>query len=163
MFEKVICTIQSFQKDKCKDSLKCDNINDFVHVVKKLMTFEKFGSKTFFIVMDRCERLHDIDENLLPAFMRLNELTRCKISVVFISEIIFDKFRQGTGLREPYKVHFPNYSKKELLEIMTLDAPDDHPKEFYHNYCKLLLSVFYNVCQDLKELRHLVLDMFIPF
>jgi origin recognition complex subunit 5 len=134
-------------------------MNDFIRTMKKSLTVEKFGKETLFIVIDKCERLREMEVNLLPTFLRLNELTGSNICVVFISEIIFEKFRQGTGFREPFQMHFPDYSKTELLEIMCLDVPEQHPKEFYNGYCQLLLSVFYNVCRDLKELRHLVRDI----
>jgi len=45
---------------------------------------------------------------------------------------------------------------EELLEIMSSDAPHSCARDVYQNYIKLLLSVFYVVCQNLSELRHLV-------
>jgi len=39
---------------------------------------------------------------------------------------------------------------------MSSDAPQSCPREAYQSYVKLLLSVFYVVCQSLNELRHLV-------
>jgi len=39
---------------------------------------------------------------------------------------------------------------------MCSDAPPTCTREVYENYVKLLLSVFYVVCQSLGELRHLV-------
>lgn len=135
---------------------RCDNMNDFIRMLKNVLTKGNLGGETVYIVIDKCERLRDMESNILPAFSRLNELTSCNVCVVFLSEIIFEKFRQGTGVREPFLVQFPEYSKAELLEIMTLDAPSEHPRQFYFGYCQLLLSVFYNVCRDLGELRHLV-------
>ena len=38
---------------------------------------------------------------------------------------------------------------------MLLDCPDDC-EAAYSNYISLFLSVFYYVCRDLKELRHMV-------
>lgn len=159
MFEHILNQLQNLQKHhegKGTDYLRCDTMNDFIKTMKKNLTVEKFGEETLFIVIDKCERLRDMEDNLLPAFLRLPELTSCNVCVVFLSEIVFEKFKQGTGFREPFQIHFPDYSKTELLEIMCLDAPDEHPREFYSGYCQLLLSVFHSVCRDLKELRHLV-------
>jgi len=39
---------------------------------------------------------------------------------------------------------------------MSFDAPHSCAQDVYQNYLKLLLSVFYVVCQSLSELRHLV-------
>lgn len=104
--------------------------------------------------MERAERLREIDSILLPAFVRLQELCGLNIGVILESEIVWDKFR-SPGLLEPYIVHFPNYTKEELLEIMSSDAPHSCARDVYQNYIKLLLSVFYVVCQNLSELRHL--------
>ena len=158
MFEHILNQLQQIDNKDCNQDTefaRCDNMNDFIRAMRKNVTAESFGKETLFIVIDKCERLRDMEVNLLPTFLRLNELTGGNICVVFISEIIFEKFRHGTGFREPFQMHFPDYSKTELLEIMCLDAPEEHPKEFYHGYCQLLLSVFHNVCRDLKELRHL--------
>ena len=48
-------------------------------------------------------------------------------------------------------------SVDELLEIMTLDCPQEYPVDFYRNYLNLLLSVFHIACRSLNELRHLAL------
>ncbi|KAJ8301143.1 hypothetical protein KUTeg_020130 [Tegillarca granosa] len=121
--------------------LKCDNMNDFVRLFKQ--------------ILDRAERLRDFDINVLPAFLKLQELTQQNVCVVFMTEIVWEKFRTGTGYCEPLCVHFPDYSKDELLEILMLDKPDDYTDEFYSMYINLLLSVFHMVCRDLKELQHL--------
>ena len=162
MYEHILNQLQILQPDcqEDKEFVRCDNMNDFIRMVKKCLTIENFGEETLFIVVDKCERLRDMKVNLLPTLLRLNELTGCNICVVFISEIIFEKFRQGSGVREPFQMQFPGYSKSELLEIMCLDAPAEHPQAFYHGYCQLLLSVFYNVCRDLKELSYLVRECF---
>ena len=161
MFEYILNHLQTLQANTIEDTgfARCDNMNDFIRMIKKSLTVENFGKETLYIVIDKCERLRDMEVNLLPVFLRLNELTACNICVVFISEIIFEKFRQGTGFREPFQMHFPDYTKTELLNLMCLNAPAEHPREFYNGYCQLLLSVFYNVCRDLKELSHLVRNL----
>ena len=142
-------------EDEEREFSRCDNMNDFILMLKKIFN-EQSLDETVYIVLDKSERLRDMEANVLPAFARLAELTACNIGVIFLSEIIFEKFNQGTGVREPYLLHFPDYSKSELLEIMSLDAPEEYAHEFYTGYCQLLLSVFYNACRNLRELRHLV-------
>lgn len=133
---------------------RCDNMNDFVHQLHAVINSRQLGSKCMYIILERAERLRQIDGTLLPAFVRLQELSGLNIGVIMESEIVWDKFRTP-GLLEPYIVHFPNYTKEELLEIMSSDAPHSCAREVYQNYVKLLLSVFYVVCQSLSELRHL--------
>ena len=161
MFEHILNELRNLQPDNDTEFARCDNMNDFIRMIRKCLTVDIFGEETLFIVIDKCEQLRDMEVNLLPTFLRLHELTGCNVCVVFLSEIIFEKFRQGTGGREPFQMRFPDYTRAELLEIMCLDAPAEHPKEFYTGYCQLLLSVFYNVCRDLKELRHLVSNCFL--
>jgi len=53
-------------------------------------------------------------------------------------------------------LHGMVYFTEELVAIMCSDAPHSCAREVYLNYVKLVLSVFYVVCQSLGELRHLV-------
>ena len=135
---------------------RCDNMTDFVRMLRQSITAQGFQNETFYIVLDKAERLRDMEANILPAFLRFQELSKMNITVIMASEIIWEKFQFGTGFCEPILVHFPDYSKLELLQILVRDCPEEYPKEFYSAYCQLLLSIFYAVCRDLKELRHLV-------
>ncbi|XP_068750638.1 origin recognition complex subunit 5-like isoform X1 [Montipora capricornis] len=136
---------------------KCDNMTDFTRQLKISLLLRDFTKETFYIVLDKADRLRDMETYALPAFLRLQELTQINICVVLISQIVWDKFQVGTGFYEPMSIHFPDYSKAELLEIMAKDCPSLYPVEFYKAYCQLLTSVFYSVCRDLNELRHLAL------
>ena len=135
---------------------RCDSLNSFIRLLKRHFEDQNLIGETFYIVLDKAERLRDMDAHILPAFLRLQELLKYNICVIMMSEIVFEKFRFGTGFREPITVHFPDYTKQELLQIMSKDSPSDQPREFYAAYCQLLLSVFFSVCRDLNELRHLV-------
>lgn len=44
----------------------------------------------------------------------------------------------------------------ELLQILSRDIHPSYSAEFYSSYVNILLGVFYAVCRDLRELRHLV-------
>ena len=131
-------------------------MTDFLRQLKNSLSSRQLTSGTFYIVLDKADRLRDIEANVLPAFLRLQELTQLNICVIFISQIVWEKFQVGTGFYEPVVVHFPDYSKVELLQIMAKDCPSSYPVEFYKAYCQLFASVFYSVCRDLNELRHLV-------
>ena len=135
---------------------KCDNMTDFIRQLKLLLSSRELVNETFYIVLDKAERLRDIEANALPAFLRLQELSQLNICVILLSQIVWEKFQVGTGFYEPITIHFTDYSKVELLQIMAKDCPPSYPVEFYTAYCQLLMSVFYSVCRDLNELRHLV-------
>jgi len=158
IFEHVLYQLQDSDKeDDLTASPKCDNMTDFLRHLKHNLLSRELTNETFYIVLDKAERLRDIEANALPAFLRLQELTQLNICVILLSQIVWEKFQVGTGFYEPIIIHFPDYSKTELLQIMAIDCPASYPVEFFKAYCQLLMSVFYSVCKDLNELRHLAL------
>ena len=157
IYEHILYQLQELEEGSDLNApSKCDNMTDFIRQLKDLLSLREFTNETFYIVLDKAERLRDIEANVLPAFLRLQELTECNICVILLSQIVWEKFQVGTGFYEPIVIHFPDYSKVELLQIMAKDCPPSYPVEFYKAYCQLLTSVFYSVCRDLNELRHLV-------
>eukprot|EP00795_Rhopilema_esculentum_P011675 gene11675-21930_t len=96
-----------------------------------------------------------MDTNLISGFMKLAELSRMNVCVIFETEIALEKFFVGTGFNLPAEVHFDEYTQKELVKIMSLVCPVGYSTEFYASYCQLVISVFHPVCRDLNELKHL--------
>lgn len=145
---------------------RCDNMMDFVDTLRKIAETKKLDGSV--LVLDGAEELRNMDANLLAAFLRLKELTGIEICVVFISELIFEKYYCKSNVTEPIKVYFPQYNKEELLEIMSKDyehalnliannttKPFMFDLQFYQNYLNVFLSVFYRACRDFSELRHM--------
>ncbi|XP_050414191.1 origin recognition complex subunit 5 isoform X2 [Patella vulgata] len=145
------------QSVKSSDHYRCDNMNDFVRQFQQIVKDGCLINETVYIVLDKAERLREMDANILPAFLRLQELTNLNMCVMLISEIVWEKYRTGTGYCDPYILHFPDYTKDNMVEIMSLDCPTDFEVDFYSNYTNLVLSIFHIVCRDLKELRHLTM------
>lgn len=50
----------------------------------------------------------------------------------------------------------------DLLRILSLDRHPSYSPEFYSSYINILLGVFYSVCRDLREMRHLVTSLADP-
>eukprot|EP00058_Branchiostoma_floridae_P011778 XP_002597266.1 hypothetical protein BRAFLDRAFT_260887 [Branchiostoma floridae] len=142
---------------------RCDNMNDFVKTLRTVIEDRELQEETMYIVLDKAERLREMDMNILPAFLRLGELTGCNVCVVLLTEIVWEKFRAGTGMCEPLVLHFPDYTKDELLEILSSDCPTGYTKDFYMSYINIVLSVFYMACRNLNEIRHLALLNFPKF
>uniref|UniRef100_A0A672G744 Orc1-like AAA ATPase domain-containing protein n=1 Tax=Salarias fasciatus TaxID=181472 RepID=A0A672G744_SALFA len=130
-----------------------------------MSVLRKWSSETVFnkLVMEKAELLRDGDANLLPALLRLQELVEDNLTVILLSEIVWDLFRPNTGCFEPLQLHFPDYSKGELQEILSKDKHPSYSAEFYSSYINILLGVFYSVCRDLRELRHLAALNFTKF
>lgn len=122
---------------------------------KQVTSAEHLKDQTVYIVLDKADYLRDMEANLLPGFLRLQELTDRNVTVIFLSEIIWEKFRPNTGCFEPFVLHFPDYSIGNLQKILSHDHPPGYSADFYSAYINILLGVFYTVCRDLKELRHL--------
>uniref|UniRef100_A0A3P8V6K4 Origin recognition complex subunit 5 n=1 Tax=Cynoglossus semilaevis TaxID=244447 RepID=A0A3P8V6K4_CYNSE len=129
------------------------SLSDFVRIYRQ-QCLQAPATQTRYIVMEKAELLRDADANLLPALLRLQELDN--VSVILLSEISWDKFRPNTGCFEPLLLHFPDYSKGDLHQILSQDSHPKYSDDFYSSYINILLGVFYTVCRDLRELRHLV-------
>ncbi|KAL8587138.1 hypothetical protein ACOMHN_026106 [Nucella lapillus] len=135
----------------------CDNMNDFIRHLKARVEGSSLRDQTLYIVLDKAERLRDMDVNILPAFLRLQELTKLNVCTVLLSDVVWEKFRFGTGFCEPFTIYLPDFSQDELKKIMLLDCPEGQEQGVYLNYISLFLSVFHHVCRDLRELRHMAL------
>ncbi|XP_049789267.1 origin recognition complex subunit 5 isoform X1 [Schistocerca nitens] len=129
----------------------CDNILDFTLNLKAAMK-----CNSFIIVLDKCERLRDMSKTILPAFNRLKQLTGLNVCVIFLSNIIPEKFHSAKGYFETIPVHFKQYTKDEIFQILSVNHPWTEKESLYKNYLKLFLGVFYGSCRDLCELKYMV-------
>ncbi|XP_030765137.1 origin recognition complex subunit 5-like [Sitophilus oryzae] len=176
LFESILDQLTGHELDLSTGApyAKCDNFMDFIDHLQKVS--EKFGLSRSVIIMDKAEELRNMESNLLPGFLRLQELTGVSVSVIFLSEILFEKYYFRLNIVEPIKIHFPQYNKDELLEIISLDfdlarelvannfnQPIEFDRDFFRNYLNVFLSVFYRACRDLSELRHTSRNNFIKY
>ncbi|XP_065155400.1 origin recognition complex subunit 5 [Atheta coriaria] len=154
---------------------KCDNMMEFVKNVKKYAA-ENEDFMQAVIVLDNAEKVRDMEFNLLPCFQRLRELTGLKLSTIFISELVYQKFFVKLTAGEVIKIHFSQYNKDEILEILALDFDDAKEfvannsstvlpidLDFYKNYLNVFLSVFYRACRDFSELRYMARINFVKY
>ncbi|CAB1346019.1 unnamed protein product [Coregonus sp. 'balchen'] len=160
LFEQVLLSL--FGSDSVSLLSRSPSLSDFVRVYKQLCV-QAPAKQTRYIVLDRAELLRDMAANLLPAFLRLQELVEDNVTVILLSEIVWDKFRPNTGCFEPLLLHFPDYSKGELQQILSEDSHPSYSPELYSAFINILLGVFYSVCRDLRELRHLAALNFSKF
>ncbi|XP_069587549.1 origin recognition complex subunit 5 isoform X2 [Ranitomeya imitator] len=142
---------------------KCDTFNEFVRFYKRAITSQGLENETVYIVLDKADILREMDANLVPGFLRLQELTGNNVTVIFLTEIAWETFRPNTGCLEPLTIYFADYSKAELQKILSSDHPEEYAAEFYASYINILLGIFYTVCRDIKELRHLAALNFAKF
>ncbi|XP_077284574.1 origin recognition complex subunit 5 [Arctopsyche grandis] len=157
--------------NKYMSVFKCDNIKDFVAQLNFM--FEKYSYEPVIIVFDNASRLRDMEHNILPAFLRLKEFCNLNVCTILVSDIPFEKYLLKTGLKEPIKIFFPQYTKEELYNIIltnqaqcanyALQKLERNSKfkndilrhDVFANYLNAFLSVFYRPCRDLVELKHM--------
>ncbi|XP_072311243.1 origin recognition complex subunit 5 [Eucyclogobius newberryi] len=160
LFEQVLRSF--FGADAAATLPRSPTLSDFVRIYRRHSS-ESPAKQTRYIIMEKAEMLRDAEANLLPALLRLQELVEDNVTVILLSEIVWDKFRPNTGCFEPLLLHFPDYSKGELQQILSKYKHPSHSAEFYSSYINILLGVFYSVCRDLRELRHLAALNFSKF
>uniref|UniRef100_A0A8C6T5C6 Origin recognition complex subunit 5 n=1 Tax=Neogobius melanostomus TaxID=47308 RepID=A0A8C6T5C6_9GOBI len=156
LFEQVLLSF--FGADAAALLPRGPSLSDFVRIYRQQCS-DSPAKQTRYIIMEKAEMLRDTDANLLPALLRLQELVEDNVSVILLSEIVWDKFRPNTGCFEPLL-----FKCETILEqILSKDRHPSYSAEFYSSYINILLGVFYSVCRDLRELRHLAALNFSKF
>lgn len=154
--------------------MKADNMLDFVEQLRRWHDDPEGHSEGFLIAVDNAERLRDMDANVLPVLLRLQQLTKLNLCVILMSQLPFEKFYNKTGLSDVIIIHLAQYNKGETQRILASDfsqmrgnlikkyAKEQHrleifqevmTEDFYNNYMNIFLSVFYKACRDLPELQ----------
>ncbi|EDV32002.1 uncharacterized protein Dana_GF14261 [Drosophila ananassae] len=154
--------------------IKADNMLDFVEQLRRWHDDPEGLSEGFLIAVDNAERLRDMDANVLPVLLRLQQLTKLNLCVILMSQLPFEKFYNKTGLSDVIILHLAQYNKGETQRILASDFSQmrgnlikkyakEHDRleifkevmteDFYNNYMNIFLSVFYKACRDLPELQ----------
>lgn len=176
LFESILNQLTGFKIDPTKGQpfTKCDNMMDFVSCLQRYSQETNLNGSI--VVLDKSEQLRQMDYNLLPGFLRMRELTGIAITVILLSEIVFEKYYARGNIVQPLKIYFPQYSKDELLNILALDYNSakiavynnfeqsfEFDETFFKSYLNLFLSVFHRACRDVSELRHMSRINFIEY
>ncbi|KAL9931070.1 origin recognition complex subunit 5 [Glossina fuscipes fuscipes] len=168
--------------------INCENVNQFTEFLKCFYT--KPTHTSLIMVLDQAERLRDMDGNVLPSLMRLQELTGLNVCAVLVGQISFEKYYVANGLPELVTLNCGQYTKCEILHILSnhfdaarnnlkdyiiqhqLDKNDMQEKlhivenitiEFFNNYLNIFLYVFHKACRDLPELKNTADVCFISY
>ncbi|KAJ2877532.1 hypothetical protein FB639_003714, partial [Coemansia asiatica] len=149
-------------ENKFSNYARCDNLVDFVNVIRGVLDGRK---ETHYLVIDQAERLRDRGSMLLTSLMRMQELTGgCNVTVVLITNVVWDKFRpRHGGAADPQCVFFSFYTKQQMLDILVKDCPVGEPESFFLTFVEAIYEVFHRNCADLNELRHLVAMLYPKF
>lgn len=176
LFESILNQLTGFKIDPAKGQpfTKCDNMMDFVSCLQRCS--EEMNLNGSIVVLDKSEQLRQMDYNLLPGFLRMRELCGIEITVILLSEIVFEKYYARANIVQPIKIYFPQYSKEELLNVLMLDYDNsktiicnnfkqafEYDEVFFKSYLNTFLSVFHRACRDVSELRHMSKINFIEY
>ncbi|KAF7246643.1 Origin recognition complex subunit 5, partial [Varanus komodoensis] len=111
LLEEILRQLQCLSiKENDVPFVSCDTFNDFVRLFKRTTVAPDLQNQTIYIVLDNAENLREIEANILPGFLRLQELTERNVTVVLLSEIVWELLRPATGCLEPLPIYFPDYS-----------------------------------------------------
>ncbi len=126
--------------------VRCDTLGEFVDLLRRHED-DILGDELhqgIVLVLRNAERIRELDANLLPGFMRLQELTGVNVCVLLLSRVSFNKFLMPSGLPRPFVVQLKPYTKEELVKIISVRLRESDPKQlqprFYENYAKLVLG-----------------------
>uniref|UniRef100_A0A8C6T7N2 Origin recognition complex, subunit 5 n=1 Tax=Neogobius melanostomus TaxID=47308 RepID=A0A8C6T7N2_9GOBI len=157
LFEQVLLSF--FGADAAALLPRGPSLSDFVRIYRQQCS-DSPAKQTRYIVSAKClSAAFSANNGISPCFAQVED----NVSVILLSEIVWDKFRPNTGCFEPLLLHFSDYSKGELQQILSKDRHPSYSAEFYSSYINILLGVFYSVCRDLRELRHLAALNFSKF
>ncbi|KFM58219.1 Origin recognition complex subunit 5, partial [Stegodyphus mimosarum] len=148
IFSSIIQQLSSGNAE-CKRSY---NFCEFINFIKDNLKNE---NETTYLVFDCAEVLRKLDPFFLSVLIRIQELSEVNISSIFISELPWIKFRNQMFSFNPVSLHFPNYTKDQICDILALDCPSGYSVSFYEGYINVIMKTFFTVTRNLSELRHL--------
>lgn len=166
LFETILNKVYNKRLDPKNPTpaVKCDIVMDFINHLKN--DFLMNNMNNFVIVLDKAEVLQNMNYNLLGIFLKLRELCGLPVTVIFISEILFqNNFNQ---MVTPVKIYFPQYTHNENIKILALDEDKarqfvtnhyqkqiEFNSDFFQNYLNIFLSVFCRTTRNLSELKRM--------
>nr|XP_025034497.1 origin recognition complex subunit 5 isoform X3 [Pelodiscus sinensis] len=74
LLEEILTQLQNLSSEKKHGSrVPCDTFNDFVRLFKQETITQDLQNQTVYIVLDKAEQLREMEANVLPGFLRLQE------------------------------------------------------------------------------------------
>ena len=105
-----------FYISELQDQERCESLQEFIKYFQKCNSNNT--QRNYIIAFDDADRIRDMEYNILPSLLRLQDLTGLNVCVILISQIPFEKYHLRTGLADVITVQCPQYSKSETLTIL---------------------------------------------
>lgn len=153
----------------------CDSAEDFIDILNDLDS-----TKSYVVVLKNFDRLHEIEKNILPIMMRLNQFVpMINISCILIASQTQLNYVGKQGLMPTIAIQCNQYGKEDLLKILMkqidrlrtimteIISDSDEKKEqrltilseiderFFIGYFNIFLDTFFSICRNAKELVYL--------
>jgi len=109
--------------------------------------------ETRYIIFDNAERLRLMEKTVLPALLRLDQLTNRNVCCVLISHVPYENFLAAAASTPMVCVDFEPYSKAQLTDILVRSCPHADLVQGYTEMIKLILNVFLDQYRELLELE----------
>ncbi|XP_055326232.1 origin recognition complex subunit 5 [Sitodiplosis mosellana] len=156
----------------------CDSAEDFVDTLNGIDS-----NKSYVVVLKNFDRLHDIEANILPIMMRLNQFVpTINISCILIGSQTLLNYVGKQGLVPTITIQCDQYGKTDLLKILMkqinhlrrsmaeiinegdsdeelrtkrLVILSELDERFFIGYFNIFLDTFFAICRNAKELVYL--------
>ncbi|XP_031630976.1 origin recognition complex subunit 5 [Contarinia nasturtii] len=156
----------------------CDSAEDLMDVLNAMDP-----NKQYVIVLKNFDRLHEIEANILPIMMRLNQFVPVlNMSCILIASQTPLNYIGKQGLVPTMTIHCDQYGKDDLLKILSKqndrlrrtmmdivnEGTEDKDKRnqrlqileklderFFIGYFSSFLDTFFSICRNAKELVYL--------
>ncbi|TPX30738.1 hypothetical protein SmJEL517_g05780 [Synchytrium microbalum] len=135
-------------------SCACDSLEEFTMILHELCAA---SDERRYVVLDHIEKLRDgFASTLLPAMMKVSEVTQNKLVLIMISNQVWDHFTAKAGNQPPIEIRFGSYNQKQMLDVLSRDCPADCEAGLFRALSELVYGAFSKPCRDLAELRNVI-------
>ena len=152
-------------------SMKCEGLQTFVHHLKSFCSLQVelndekdgnnkvFGLERVLVIVDRAELIQKDHSDILHVFVNCQEvLQQRNICFILSSTQLCTSSCNNPELSTTLVpvIHFPQYTKDELIQIIVNKPPAGETVSMYQFYVNAIVTVHYGVCRDLMKLWRLV-------
>lgn len=180
-YEAIVNSLSGHQlspNNNYENYANCDSAEDFVDTLNGMDP-----NKSYVVVLKNFDRLHEIEANILPIMMRLDQFApTINISSILIASQTLLNYVGKQGLVPTITIQCDQYGKDDLLKILMkqieqlrkimtdiINEGDSDEKlrkqrlkilselneRFFVGYFNIFLDTFYTICRNAKELVYL--------
>jgi len=108
------------------------------------------------LIVDKAEILRGFNDDMLHTLLHLREYTERNICVVLLSNLPWMCYSHVAECSPPIQLHFPQYTEEETTRIILGAPPPGVNPQVFQFYVKMVVTVHYSACRNLKKLWKLV-------